>query len=137
MWISGVGSATQLHYDVKDNVLCQVEGKKRVRIWRRGVKGVVMYPDAHGRARKAQMSLDSAGLPPPSVDVVISGDVGVEIPAFCLHHAEVVEEVSVSINVFGESEVGGKAGRFLGGLGGVGEGTGGARDVVEALVGGR
>jgi len=130
IWISGLGSATQLHYDVKDNVLCQVEGKKRVRVWRRGVKGVVMYPDAHGRARKAQRTLEDAGLPEPDVDVVIEGDTGVQIPAFCLHHAEVVEGPSVSVNVFGESGVGEAAGKFLGGGGGVGVGEGGGVVVV-------
>ena len=112
LWMGTSGSATQCHYDVADNVIAQLHGTKRVRIWPpRAVEALHVFPDAHPRARKSQVDFDrvaceSAGdagagdgshasryphfadLPPPSLDVVLRPGDAIEVPAFWFHHVE-------------------------------------------------
>ena len=129
VWIGGVGTQTQAHYDNADNVFLQLAGRKRFLLWPpAAAPHLHMFPDAHCRARKSQMvePFDrlaaanaterfpfSAALPPPRVVDLSPGDALV-IPAFTFHHVEVLggaegreEEnddacVSVSVNVFSQ-----------------------------------
>ena len=58
VWIGGAGSTTQAHYDVSNNVLAQLQGKKRVRLWGPSAHlPLRVFPDAHPRARKAQVRI--------------------------------------------------------------------------------
>lgn len=99
LWAGTSGSGTQCHYDVADNVVAQLHGTKRVRLYPPGVgaRHLHVFPDAHPRARKSQVDFDRiergdgdpdggadggrassrfphlAGLPRPSLDVVLVG----------------------------------------------------------------
>jgi hypothetical protein len=58
LWMGGKGSTTQAHYDVSHNVFTQVSGRKRIRLWGPGEHMALrVFPDAHPRARKAQISI--------------------------------------------------------------------------------
>jgi len=121
LWVGGLSTATQTHYDVHDNVLTQLSGRKRVRVW--APPGPTpMFPDSDPRARKAQTVLEDggggAGAPEPILDVVLEHPSGVFIPAFFPHHCEVVSDpetssVSVSLNAFAQSETGTEAAAVL------------------------
>ena len=75
IWIGGTGTTTTLHYDVSDNVLTNVLGKKRVRVYSPAShKTFNVFPDSDPRARKAQIPLDEVSgweALQPIVDVVI------------------------------------------------------------------
>lgn len=113
VWIGGRGTTTQAHYDVADNVLFQVVGRKRVRVWNPSQHFAMhVFPDAHPRARKAQASIDNgpsaafslrAELDAPMLDVVLEPGAAISIPAFFFHHCEALN-LSVSLNVFAPSE---------------------------------
>ena len=60
IWIGGEGSTTQAHYDVSNNILVQLGGRKRVRLWAPSAHHALqVFPDAHPRARKAQVRIKS------------------------------------------------------------------------------
>jgi len=61
LWMGTSGSGTQCHYDVADNVIVQLYGKKRIRIYPPsvGVYNLHVFPDAHPKARKSQVDFDS------------------------------------------------------------------------------
>ena len=125
LWLATAGSGTQCHYDVADNVLVQLSGTKRVRCFPpgAGAKHLHVFPDAHPRARKAQVDFDRvpaegdeaarrfphfAAAPPPALDAVLRPGDAVAIPAFWFHHVENGEDTaaeggaapSVSVNSF-------------------------------------
>ena len=59
LWVGGNGSTTQAHYDVLHNVFVQVHGRKRFRLWGPEMHTPLrVFPDAHPRARKAQILID-------------------------------------------------------------------------------
>ncbi len=62
LWIGTSGSGTQCHYDVADNIVVQLFGTKRIRIYTPsvGVYNLHVYPDAHPKARKSQVDFDYA-----------------------------------------------------------------------------
>ena len=71
-----------------------------------------VFPDAHPRARKAQVDVDapdaavfplSEALGPPDVDVVLEPGDAVAIPAFSFHHCEALD-ASASVNAFFPAE---------------------------------
>ncbi|GMI08509.1 hypothetical protein TrVE_jg6696 [Triparma verrucosa] len=124
IWVGGLGTVTQTHYDVYDNVLTNLCGRKRVRVFAPSdVPSLCMFPDADPRSRKSQLPLDEVGGGvEPLLDVVISYGDGVFIPAFYPHHCEVVEDevcqsLSVSVNVFSSSGIGEQASKLLGSVG--------------------
>ena len=98
LWMGTSGSSTQAHYDVADNVICQMFGTKRVRCYNPGLARTLhVFPDAHPRARKSQVDFDDpdlemfpnfAELPPPDFDVVLRPGHALFIPAFWFHHVE-------------------------------------------------
>ncbi len=61
LWMGTSGSGTQCHYDVADNVIVQLYGTKRIRIYPPsvGVYNLHVFPDAHPKARKSQVDFDS------------------------------------------------------------------------------
>ena len=62
LWMGTSGSGTQCHYDVADNIIVQLYGTKRIRIYPPsvGVYNLHVYPDAHPKARKSQVDFDFA-----------------------------------------------------------------------------
>ena len=87
----------------------QVAGRKRVRLWPPAAHECLhVFPDAHPRARKAQLDVDDpaaggyalgAGLDAPALDVVLEPGDAVAIPAFWFHHCEALD-LSCSLNAF-------------------------------------
>eukprot|EP00501_MAST-03F_sp_TOSAG23-6_P001756 GSMAST32.ASY1.ANO1.1833.1 assembled CDS len=121
IWMGGNGSTTQAHYDVSNNILTQIFGKKRFRLWGPDAHlSLRVFPDAHPRARKAQRIIPNKydgyrsrrnsseryelPLPPPVLDVVLEPGDCILIPAFWFHHVEALEE-SISVNIFSESKM--------------------------------
>ena len=126
LWMGSNGSATQAHYDVADNVIVQLWGCKRIRLWGpTAVTSLHVFPDAHSRARKSQVNLDAPdlarypqflSLPSPVLDCVLQPGDALSIPAFWFHHVEngmtfaekeqlsTSNEPSVSFNMFSLSE---------------------------------
>ena len=109
LWLGTSGSGTQCHYDVANNVILQLHGSKRVRVWRPsdGVYRLHTYPDAHPRARKSQVDLDvnddddnsshRSRYPQyyckntplqPTLDVILRPGDALYLPAFWFHHVE-------------------------------------------------
>ena len=110
LWMGTSGSGTQCHYDVADNIIVQLHGTKRVRIYHPivGVNNLHVYPDAHPKARKSQVDFDFVAnghsdddeimrqrfphyypdIPSPVLDVTLQPGDAIEIPAFWLHHVE-------------------------------------------------
>ncbi|KAL7524140.1 LOW QUALITY PROTEIN: hypothetical protein ACHAXR_005284 [Thalassiosira sp. AJA248-18] len=113
LWMGTSGSGTQCHYDVANNIIVQLYGTKRIRIFPPsvGVYNLHVFPDAHPRARKSQvvdferccnddennndgdMSQQRrfphfANLPHPALDVILRPGDALEIPAFWFHHVE-------------------------------------------------
>ena len=109
LWLGTSGSGTQCHYDVANNVILQLHGSKRVRVWRPsdGVYRLHTYPDAHPRARKSQVDLDinndddnsshrsryphyyCTNTPlQPTLDVLLRPGDALYLPAFWFHHVE-------------------------------------------------
>lgn len=109
LWLGTSGSGTQCHYDVANNVILQLHGSKRVRVWRPsdGVYRLHTYPDAHPRARKSQVDLDinndddnsshrlryphyyCTNTPiQPILDVLLRPGDALYLPAFWFHHVE-------------------------------------------------
>ena len=98
LWMGSSGSSTQAHYDVADNVICQMFGTKRIRCYNPGLARTLhVFPDAHPRARKSQVDFDDPNLerfpnfaevPPPDLDVVLRPGHALFIPAFWFHHVE-------------------------------------------------
>lgn len=126
LWMGTSGSGTQAHYDVADNVLVQLFGTKRVRCFRpEAFRALHVFPDAHPRARKAQVNIDQPDhlrfpnfehAQKPFLDVVLRPGEALEIPAFWFHHVEngsvpglhtnqfTVDGPAVSLNIFALSE---------------------------------
>ena len=58
LWASSAGSFTQAHYDVADNFFVQCDGRKHFLVWPpSSAEALRVFPDAHPRARKAQLVL--------------------------------------------------------------------------------
>ena len=106
LWVGGHGSTTQAHYDVLHNVFVQVHGTKRFRLWGPDAHSALrVFPDAHPRARKAQVTIDAdPDLPAPELDLVLEPGDAVFVPAFWFHHVE-AQSMSVSVNVFSDSRL--------------------------------
>ena len=106
LWVGGHGSTTQAHYDVLHNVFVQVHGTKRFRLWGPDAHSALrVFPDAHPRARKAQVTIDAdPDLPAPELDLVLEPGDAVFVPAFWFHHVE-AQSLSVSVNVFSDSRL--------------------------------
>ena len=115
LWMGTSGSGTQCHYDVANNIIVQLYGSKRIRIYPPsvGVYNLHVFPDAHPRARKSQVDFDKYyggmelqtqqqqqqqiirqqfphfdKLPMPILDVILRPGDAIEIPAFWFHHVE-------------------------------------------------
>ena len=60
IWMGSSGSSTQAHYDIADNIIVQLYGTKRVRIYKPsiGLQKLHLYPDTHSKARKSQIDFD-------------------------------------------------------------------------------
>jgi hypothetical protein len=127
LWMGSSGSGTQAHYDVADNVICQLFGTKRIRCYSpKAASALHVFPDAHPRARKSQVNFDNpdhtlfsnfSSLPPPEIDVELGPGSALFIPAFWFHHVEngIVEKngsplqlgdpgPSISLNLFALSK---------------------------------
>lgn len=98
LWMGTNNSSTQAHYDVADNIICQLHGTKRVRCYSpKEASALHVFPDAHPRARKSQVNFDHpdperfphfSSLAPPDLDVVLEPGCALFIPAFWFHHVE-------------------------------------------------
>jgi hypothetical protein len=99
LWMGSPGSATQAHYDVADNVIVQLSGTKRIRVYHpKAATALYVFPDAHPRARKSQVNFDApdharflnfaSQLPAPVIDTVLQQGDALRIPAFWFHHVE-------------------------------------------------
>lgn len=99
LWMGTFGSGTQCHYDVAHNVILQLYGRKRIRCFppHVGVSHLHVFPDAHPRARKSQVNLDTepepqyphfSNPPAPFLDITLQPGEALEIPAFWFHHVE-------------------------------------------------
>lgn len=98
LWMGTNNSSTQAHYDVADNIICQLHGTKRVRCYSpKAASALHVFPDAHPRARKSQVNFDDpdlerfpyfSSLAPPDLDVVLKPGCALFIPAFWFHHVE-------------------------------------------------
>jgi hypothetical protein len=114
LWMGTSGSGTQCHYDVADNVIVQLYGTKRIRIYPPivGVFHLHVFPDAHPKARKSQVDFDFFNIsndndgdvienadmlrryphfttvPNPTMDVILQPGDALQIPAFWFHHVE-------------------------------------------------
>lgn len=98
LWMGTNNSSTQAHYDVADNIICQLHGTKRVRCYSpKAASALHVFPDAHPRARKSQVNFDGpdlerfpyfSSLAPPDLDVVLEPGCALFIPAFWFHHVE-------------------------------------------------
>ena len=61
LWASSAGSFTQAHYDVADNCFVQCDGRKHFLVWPpSSAEALRVFPDAHPRARKAQIEVEAA-----------------------------------------------------------------------------
>ncbi|KAL1530170.1 hypothetical protein AB1Y20_001086 [Prymnesium parvum] len=113
LWAGTAAACTQAHYDVADNVFVQCSGTKEFLLYPpRAAEKMHFYPDAHPRARKAQLCVEhpdlarhprAAALPPPVRVVLEPGD-ALFLPAFYIHHVTALTP-SVSLNVFSESAI--------------------------------
>jgi len=84
VWLGGVGSATQAHYDVMHNVFVQAHGFKRFRLWPPSAHvAMAVFPDAHPRARKSRLDFEAIdkveitsadGVANPSLEVLQEDD---------------------------------------------------------------
>lgn len=130
IWTASAGAFTQAHYDVADNYFVQCDGRKEVLLWPPATADVLQpFPDAHPRARKAQVNVCAAlaeeralsekerraqlthremfpgrapkYLPQPTRVSLSPGDV-LYIPAFWFHHV-ISETPTLSLNVFAPS----------------------------------
>ena len=104
-WVGGPGTTTKAHYDVLDNMFCQVYGRKTFRLWGPDhVSLLKVFPDLHPRARKSQFKELFQGNDTDDdmafLDVELGPGDSLYIPAFVFHQVEVVEGVSISLNVF-------------------------------------
>ena len=109
LWMGTSGSGTQCHYDVADNIIVQLYGTKRIRIYPPivGVFHLHVFPDAHPKARKSQVDFDFfntrndninadmlqrfphfANVSNPTMDVILQPGDALQIPAFWFHHVE-------------------------------------------------
>ena len=110
LWMGTSGSGTQCHYDVANNIIIQLCGTKRIRIYPpiMGVYNLHVFPDAHQKARKSQIDFDhvvTAGeddddmickrfphyfdnIPQSTLDVTLQPGDAIYIPAFWFHHVE-------------------------------------------------
>ena len=112
-WAGTEGACTQAHYDVADNAFVQVSGRKEFLLYPPSAATALhLYPDAHPRARKAQVCIEdpdlsihplAADLPNP-LRVVLDPGESLFLPAFWMHHVTALTP-SVSLNVFSESPV--------------------------------
>tara|TARA_B110000208_G_scaffold1535_1_gene2004 strand:- start:12 stop:1541 length:1530 start_codon:yes stop_codon:yes gene_type:complete len=122
LWIGGLGTQTQAHYDNSDNVFLQLAGRKRFFLWSPAAAAQLhQFPDAHCRARKSQIEPFSGGgaseeaaadavlfplaaaLPPPVVVDLEPGD-ALTVPAFTFHHVEVLSSHRDGCSEGGEDE---------------------------------
>jgi len=107
LWMGSTGSVTQAHYDVADNIIVQLWGTKRIRIYSPTVAPQMhVFPDAHAKARKSQVYWEQEGdndkgnpvnlkrfplfqqLSPPILDCILEPGDALYIPAFWFHHVE-------------------------------------------------
>lgn len=124
VWLGGLGSTTQSHYDIANNCFLQVNGSKRIRLWHPKVHiEMCPYPDAHPRARKSRLSPMALDQLEPFLDVVLEPGDALFIPPFWFHHVEVVQTKndppkattpSVSLNVFSQAHISRGFGAALG-----------------------
>ena len=60
LWAGSAGACTQAHYDVADNVFVQLHGQKRFELYPPSAADALhVFPDAHPRARKAQLVVEA------------------------------------------------------------------------------
>lgn len=93
-----------ISFAVSHNYFAQTHGRKRFRLW--GPEHhweLKVFPDAHPRARKSQVDIDTTSIPPPLLDVTLEVGDALVIPAFWFHHVEALGDISVSVNVFSEA----------------------------------
>ena len=114
IWISSKFATTTLHYDVCDNIIGQMHGKKRlVIIPPQAYSFLNLYPDSSPTARKSKRALsdsiesilaecESRGI--ECVSTILEEGSSYFIPAFFFHQLEVVSDVSISVNNFSESQ---------------------------------
>jgi len=127
IWIGGLGTCTQAHFDVLDNIFVQLHGEKRFYLWPpNDVVNLHFFPDAHARSRKSQVSnvifptpkdLERfpflSNLSEPLIYTLRPGDT-LYVPSFWVHYVEVISnEASVSINSFNEEITKHAAGEVL------------------------
>jgi hypothetical protein len=118
VWLGGVGSTTQSHYDIANNCFLQLFGSKRIRVWHPSTHTQMHpFPDAHPRARKSRLDIDMIqGLDAPMLDVLLKPGDALYIPAFYFHHVEVVpcdSDPSISLNIFSQSKLSREFGSLL------------------------
>ena len=79
-------------------------GRKRFRLWGPDAHTALkVFPDAHPRARKAQVLIDSTpGVPAAEFSMTLEPGEALFIPAFWFHHVEALSP-SVSVNVFSDN----------------------------------
>ena len=54
IWMGGLGTCTQAHYDVLDNIFIQLHGEKQFHLWPPSdIMSLHFFPDAHSRSRKS------------------------------------------------------------------------------------
>ena len=127
IWMGGLGTCTQAHYDVLDNIFIQLHGEKQFHLWPPSdIMSLHFFPDAHSRSRKSQINnvlspnaKDHETFPflkdvsEPLTFTLGPGDV-LFIPSFWVHYVEVTSsEASVSINSFNEENTKRWAGNVL------------------------
>jgi hypothetical protein len=95
LWVGPAGTVTPLHHDTSNVLVCQVFGRKRVRLYRRfevaltdGLRDAVYSPvDAERPDVEAFPSF--AEMDP--IDVVLAPGEALFIPAGCFHHVRALE----------------------------------------------
>jgi hypothetical protein len=107
LWIGSAGCVSGLHYDGKNNLLCQLHGRKRVTLIPSSERSRVEpfglgFRDMHA-SRVDLETLDTAAHPAFPLDTILvcelaPGD-ALYIPAFWWHHVRSLDP-SVSVNVW-------------------------------------
>ena len=112
LWAASLGSVTQAHYDVADNVFVQLSGEKEFLLYPpSSVTSLHFFPDAHPRARKSMVNVCAidrdlhplAEMAPAPLRVRLSPGDALAIPAFWVHHVTTASSGCISLNIFDES----------------------------------